>query len=302
MADYIQKRNIFTDSLFPEPTTSTKHGQGLINKLINSSPVELHPFNYNFLGPGTHLERRLEKDIKPINKLDELAMVHDKAYAASNDLSRRHQADYELQEGSWNRFLDSEAPVGERAMAYLTTNAMKAKRYLGAGLKKKNQKINYMKYPVILNDEEQRKIFHAKKSFALKLTYDRFQRTKESVMNETFLPVTSYQLRRIKSAVHNKKNIEIKLSMKQIDFIRKNNKIGGFLPAIISALPAIAAVGSIISSAVNAYENKKTNDRLVAEKIRHNKRLEEESIKGGVKGNGLYDQLMKKSIKKKSLL
>jgi hypothetical protein len=39
-------------------------------------------------------------------------------------------------------------------------------------------------------------------------------------------------------------------------------------------MPAIVAVGSIISSAVNTYNNKKANDRLVEERIRHEKALE----------------------------
>ena len=215
MADYIEKRNIFTDNLFPEPITCTRQGGGLVNKLINASPIELHPFNYNYLGPGTNLDLRLAKNIKPINKLDKLALDHDLKYSESNELSKRHEADRVLQEGAWNRFLDPEAPLAERGMAYLTTNVMKANRYLGAGVKRQKKPSSYIECPVILNDKEQEMIYLSKKPLTLKLGYERFQRTKESVMSETFLPVTSYQLKRIKTAIHNKKSVEIKLSMKQ---------------------------------------------------------------------------------------
>ena len=311
MADYIEKRKKFTDNLFPEPVTGTKQGRGLINKLIDACPVELHPFDYNYLGPGTHLDLRLEKGIKPRNPLDSLALTHDKAYAASSQLPsdsqllKRREADYALQEGAWNRFLDSETPSVERAMAYLTTNAMKAKHFLGSGLKTKKKRSSYTKYPVILDDKEQEMIFNSKKPLTLKLGYERFQRTKESVMSETFLPVTSYQLKRIKSSIHNKKSVEIKLSMKQLEYICKNNKVGGFLPSIIAALPAIGAIGTLVSSAVNAYNNKKANDALVKERIRHNKVIEKKNVINknddqSIRGNGLFEQLMKKSKKKKS--
>lgn len=101
--------------------------------------------------------------------------------------------------------------------------------------------------------------------------------------------------------------------MKQLNYICSNNGQGGFLPAIAMAMSAIAAVGSLISSAVNTYNNKKANDRLIEEKVRHNKALEASKKGTGLKkkkpksinktlGNGLFDELMKKSKKKKSLL
>jgi len=53
-------------------------------------------------------------------------------------------------------------------------------------------------------------------------------------------------------------------------------KQGGFLPAILAAVPTIAVLAS---SAYNTYQNKKANDRLLEEQIRHNKAPE---------GKGLY--------------
>jgi len=108
------------------------------------------------------------------------------------------------------------------------------------------------------------------------------------------------------------------------------DKIGGFLPALVSAIPAIAAVGSLISSTDNTQNNEKANDKLVSERIHHNEAVEGRKGKGvgkkkrnvkkkhtmrkkkggenklelinkpPVLGNGLFDHLMKKA-KKKSL-
>lgn len=54
-----------------------KKGRGIINSLINKSPIELHiptiPFlqkSYNFCGPGTKLKKRLERGDIPKNGLD----------------------------------------------------------------------------------------------------------------------------------------------------------------------------------------------------------------------------------------
>ena len=72
------------------------------------------------------------------------------------DLSKRHEAEYVLQEGAWNRALDPNASIGERAMGYLVTNAMKGKRKLGGRIsKKKSVTPSYSKYPALLNKEEQ---------------------------------------------------------------------------------------------------------------------------------------------------
>jgi hypothetical protein len=95
------------------PVPKTKKGKGIketfvsvINKVNNSidkniepvpddvplEPTEYHAKkivrrdgkikrqNYNFLGPGTAVEKRLEKNIKPIDNLDDAARDHDVIY------------------------------------------------------------------------------------------------------------------------------------------------------------------------------------------------------------------------------
>ena len=128
---YLEKRKNFEISLLPEPMKNS--GSGLVNNVINNLPFELHIPGYNFLGAGTKLEHLARND-KGINKLDELAKQHDIEYAKNkDDLDKRHEADFHLQEGAWNRVLDPKAGLDERATAWLTTNAVKLKQWLGKG-------------------------------------------------------------------------------------------------------------------------------------------------------------------------
>ncbi len=304
--DYREKRYCkITNELLPRPAV----GKGLVNTLINKLPIELHVPTYEFLGPGTKLERKLRKGVEPKNELDRAAMYHDIAYARSNNIADRHAADYKLQEDAWKRVLSKDADLGEKATAWFVANTMKAKRALGAGLPK------YTRVPVSLQDSEKERLAAAvakKKSVTLKVSR---LRTKESVMNETYLPLTKYQVTRLN------KTGSVKLSVRQLEHIKN----GGFLPALIAAAPAAAAVGTLLSSLYSAYSSKKHRDALLEEQMRHNRALEPVAVtttttagqgvyinkkprqgrgvyinkKPPKYGNGLLEQLLAK--KKKSL-
>ena len=72
----------------------TKHGDGLVNTIINKLPFELHyPGGYQFLGSGTNLEKWLARGDTGINGLDRAALKHDLAYAQNQNLDARHKAD-----------------------------------------------------------------------------------------------------------------------------------------------------------------------------------------------------------------
>ena len=276
--------------LFPVPV---KKGSGLLNSVIDKLPFELHlPGGYQYAGPGTHLDLKLERGVKPKNKLDEAAMYHDIAYSKSNNLADRHTADRKLQHDAWKRVLAKDASLGEKANAWLVTNAMKAKRAIGAGIgnKKKKNKPKYIKYAVNLDSEQAHRVATSTKPVRLKIKHGR---TKNSVINETFLPLTETQIKNIRE------NKSIRLSSAQL----KHIKSGGFLPALLAAVPAVA---SILGTIYNSYSNKKTNDQLIEEKIRHNKAMEGKGLylmkkpkaltEGGSinKGNGLLQELLKK--------
>ena len=72
-------------------------GGSLLNKMINSLPVEMHLLGHNFTGPGTKLNKRLNKDLtpkawsKPINRIDKAAYHHDICYLKNNDTATRNK-------------------------------------------------------------------------------------------------------------------------------------------------------------------------------------------------------------------
>lgn len=117
-----------------------KEGTGLINNLINKLPLELHLPGYQFCGPGTKLEERLERGDTGINLLDSACKDHDIAYSKEKELGKRHQADKVLIKKAIERLKAKGASFGEKAAALVVTALMKAKTKLGMGLRKKRHR------------------------------------------------------------------------------------------------------------------------------------------------------------------
>uniref|UniRef100_A0A1B6KAY5 Phospholipase A2-like domain-containing protein n=1 Tax=Graphocephala atropunctata TaxID=36148 RepID=A0A1B6KAY5_9HEMI len=111
-----------------------KEGSGLLNDFINNLPFELHVPGYQYLGPGTKLDKRLKRGDPGINPLDKAAMEHDKYYAKHKDTNSRHIADKILQDKAVERILSKDASLGERFIAVPTAGAMFLKRKLGMGI------------------------------------------------------------------------------------------------------------------------------------------------------------------------
>lgn len=286
--DYISKRDrVISEELVLKPTVQ---GNGLLNSLIDTLPIPLHLPGYNYAGPGTPLDLHLEHGVKPVNKLDEAAMYHDIAYSNSHDLKDRHAADYVLQEEAWKRVKAPDASLEEKANAWLVTTAMRAKRAVGAGVRK----TKYINYPANLDEDDMMKLKKAlTKGTGVTLVF-RCNRTKESISGDAQLPLSAKQIRRVKQFHSQNKNVRVCISATQL----KNALTveGGFLPALLAAVPAITAVGSLIAQGVKAYNDKKANDKLVEEKIRHNKAVE--AITSKSKGSGVY--LNKRPVSSKS--
>lgn len=77
-----------------------KRGKGVINKVINALPIEMHLPGHQFTGPGTQLfsgKTRLNPDLtykqwsKPINRVDEAAYKHDVCYSKNKDTKTRNE-------------------------------------------------------------------------------------------------------------------------------------------------------------------------------------------------------------------
>jgi Phospholipase A2-like domain len=108
-------------------------GRGVINRIIDALPVEVHIPGFNFCGPGTKLEERLRRGDVGVNKLDEECKAHDIVYASNSDKVTRAEADKKLENAAWERVKAKDAKLGEKTAAWLTTNIMKAKRALSGG-------------------------------------------------------------------------------------------------------------------------------------------------------------------------
>lgn len=115
-------------------------GQGIINTLINKLPFEAHIPGYNFCGPGTRLQKRLDRGDKGVNPLDEACKAHDIAYAQHTALNKRHEADKLLAERALARFKAKDASWGEKAAALGVTGIMKAKTKIGMGRRRRSRK------------------------------------------------------------------------------------------------------------------------------------------------------------------
>ena len=71
-----------------------------IQDLFARTGREWHWPGYQYMGPGTHLDKRLKRGDPGINRLDRLAKAHDIAYSkAGNNLKLKHLADKKMIEG-----------------------------------------------------------------------------------------------------------------------------------------------------------------------------------------------------------
>jgi len=102
-----------------------KKGRGLVNKLINKLPFELHIPGYQYCGPGTKLAKRLARGDPGINLLDSACKEHDIAYSQNQEnLEARHIADRILANKAWKRVKSKDAGFSEKNSAWAVINAM----------------------------------------------------------------------------------------------------------------------------------------------------------------------------------
>lgn len=199
-----------------------KVGSGLVNTLINSLPFELHLPGYNYCGPGTKLEKRLQRGDSGINPLDEACQLHDIAYAQNSTLENRHRADLELATAAGRRWRDSNS-LSERLFALGVNKIMKYKVKRGMGLPLKNV------------------IMAARKAVKKRVSNKNKPPTHEQLVNAA-----------IKAAKQSMKH-KSKHMLKKPRVIPIPKK-GGFLP-LIPILGALAAAGSLAGGVTTAAKN-----------------------------------------------
>ena len=132
------------DKLLRDLLLKFESGAGILDKVIDALPVELHMPQKNadgkivkssFIGPGTQLfhgKKRLNPDgsikefSKPVSKLDELAYHHDLAYhyKGADKLEHRRKADRALAVGAESVIKDPKEPVFNKSTAALVKLVM----------------------------------------------------------------------------------------------------------------------------------------------------------------------------------
>lgn len=238
-----------------------------LNKAINKLPIELHVPGYKFCGPGTKLKERIARGDKPRNALDEACKEHDLAYSQDDSLSARHIADKQLEEKAWTRVKSRDSSFGERISALGVAGAMKVKRKLGLGHKKKKKKklsqlINSIKQSVGKSEPKT-----ALEAIGVAIKTARKYK-KQSIVVPRVLPL----------------------------------KKGGFLPFLIpvfAALSALGAIGGATANIASAVNKARDAQKSLEESKRHNQSMEAIALGKGLfvapykKGQGLYFKLSK---------
>ncbi|CAH3183819.1 unnamed protein product [Porites lobata] len=67
-----------------------------VQKLLNKTGMEFHWPGYQYMGPGTHLKKRLARGDPGINRLDRIAKAHDIDYDKAKDSKDKWVADRKM--------------------------------------------------------------------------------------------------------------------------------------------------------------------------------------------------------------
>ena len=230
-------------------------GRGLLNRVINQLPIELHIPGYQYCGPGTRLKQRLARGDPGINKLDQACKEHDIAYSKNRDVRARNIADSILANKAWDRVRAIDSDIGEKAAVFAVSNAMKLKSKFGMGVRKKK-----VKFASIVKA--------AKKSMS--------KNKKSRIVIKSALDCA---LAAVKKAGGKSKIIVPRI-------LPVSEKVGGYLPFLIPLFAGLSATGALAGGAAGIA--KAVNDASAAKKQleenkRHNKTMETIAL-----GKGLY--------------
>ena len=67
-----------------------------VQLLLNKTGIEFHWPGYQYMGPGTHLKKRLARGDPGINRLDRIAKMHDIDYDKAKNLKDKWEADRKM--------------------------------------------------------------------------------------------------------------------------------------------------------------------------------------------------------------
>ena len=86
--------------------------------------MEFHWPGYQYMGPGTHLKKRLARGDPGINRFDRIARAHDMDYDLAKDSKDKWVADHKM-------IAQIDKLPGHKTMTERIKNIMKAKLRLG---------------------------------------------------------------------------------------------------------------------------------------------------------------------------
>ena len=76
--------------------TRQRGGKLDLQKALAKMGIEFHWPGYQYMDPGTHLEKRLKRGDPGINRLDRISKTHDIDYSNAKSLTDKHKADRKM--------------------------------------------------------------------------------------------------------------------------------------------------------------------------------------------------------------
>ena len=96
-----------------------------LQKALAKTGIEFHWPGYQYMGPGTHLEKRLKRGDPGKNRLDRISKTHDIDYSRAKSLKDKHKADVKMIASI------AKLPGKKTKTERIVKNIMKAKLKLG---------------------------------------------------------------------------------------------------------------------------------------------------------------------------
>lgn len=262
-------------------------GEGLADSVINNLPFELHLPGYQYCGPGTKLQKRLERGDPGINSLDKACRDHDISYSQNKNIDERHTADRVLYNKAWEIAKSRANKLGERTSAWFVTNAMKAKVKLGMGVKLKGK-------AVMKSEGVKGKLKCKLAKLKNAISFHGAVRNARKVLKNTSFNNMNQAIKIALKVL--KKDIKSLKSVKTPRII-PIPKTGGVLPFLVPLFAGLSAIGALSGGAAGvakAVNEANTAKKQLNESERHNRQMEAVLLGKGLhlkpyrKGLGLY--------------
>lgn len=216
---------------------------------------------------GTNLEKRLKRGDPGINPLDVACKSHDIAYSKHANSEERTIADKILQNEAMKRVFSKDASKMERAAALGVAAAMKMKRKIGAGFRKKKTQKKQVALTTLIKNAR-----------------NAIKKSKPEDVNSA-----------IRVAVAAVKKCKSGKRVKNARIIKMPAVSGGVLPLIpiFAGLSALGSITSSVAGITNAIKRAKRGAMELEESKRHNRVMEATAIGNSKSGDGLYLRMYK---------